>query len=127
MKRTFLIAIVVAMTGISVPYRAHAAQTTVSGATVCGRVSAPAEVIQDVIHPNILLAFPAANIIVARSSSEEVEGKVGLDGTYCFHNLHTDMHTISAFGDESLGDYTARVLPVAGSTIYADLTAPTTI
>jgi hypothetical protein len=115
------------MAGISYPYSAHAAQTTVSGATVCGRVNAPADVIREVVHPNILLALPPANIIVARSSSEEVEGSVGLDGTYCFHNLHTDVHTITAFGDESFGDYTARVVPVAGSTIYADLTAPTAI
>ena len=124
MKHSLLVAIIAVMATASYPHQAWAAQQTLTGASVCGRVTAPSATILSVVHPNLLVALPASNIIIARSSSEEVQTAVNLDGTYCFHNLHTDMHIISAFGDEEVNEaeYTARVLPVAGATVYTDLT-----
>jgi hypothetical protein len=123
----FLAIAAAAAVAIVDPGTARAAQTQLGSATVCGRVNAPSETIRSVILPDLTLAIPPANIIIARSQSEVVRGQVGLNGTYCFENLHTDMHVISAFGDESLDDYSARVLPVAGETVYADLNRPVAI
>lgn len=119
MKRSLIFGLAIAFATALLPHVAHAAANTNGVANVCGRVNAPAATIQK-------LAFnPGENlgIIVARSASETVQTTVQPDGSYCFHGLHGDLHTISAFGDESLVGYQASVVPVAGATTTIDLSS----
>ena len=108
-------AMVFGMAFVAVPIYAGAAQ---EGGTVCGRVDAsPTFIFQLQQSPN------HDNVIVARSQSEEVQAPVNIDGTYCFTDLHTDIHTIVAFED-AFPTLKATVKPVAGQTLIVDLTAP---
>lgn len=101
---------------IAAPMYAGAAQ---EGGTICGRVNASPSVIfqltQSPTHDNV---------VVARSQSEEVQAPVNLDGSYCFTNLHTDIHTIVAFED-AFPTLKATVTPIAGQTLIVDLTGQT--
>lgn len=109
-------AMVFGMTLIAAPIYAGAAQ---EGGTVCGRVNA---------SPSMLFQLQQApthdNVIVARSQSEEVQASINLDGTYCFTNLHADLHTIVALED-AFPTFKATVTPIAGQTIIVDLTGKT--
>lgn len=66
-------------------------------------------------------AIPA-NIIVARSATEVVSTTVQPDGNFCFVHLQPDLHTISAFGDDSPGQYNALITPVVGKTRFVEVT-----
>ena len=82
---------------------------------VCGRVDAGTSQIAT------LLADPLqSGIVIARSATEEVQTNIGNGGTYCFKSLHTDLHTIVAFGEGAT--YSATVTPVDGKTLSLDLT-----
>ena len=81
-------------------------------ARVCGRVDAPSSFILD-----LSLARPTpGNFIYAVSESETVQTTVRADGSFCFDNLHTDIHTLRAFGDGYSG-YETVVKPVVGRTL----------
>ena len=120
MKRSLIVTtLALAFATALVPNVANAAAKATGVANVCGRVNAPQKQITS-------LAFnPGENlgIVIARSSSETVQTTVEPDGSYCFHGLHADLHTISAFGDDALGGYQATVIPVAGLTSTIDLNA----
>lgn len=91
---------------------ASAAQENTSDARVCGRVDAPAKFILDLslTRPN------PGNFIYAISGSETVQTTVRIDGSFCFDNLHADLHTLRAFGDGFSG-YETVVMPVEGKTL----------
>lgn len=101
-----------------IPGTARAASNANTGATVCGRVDAPQQQL-------LALTFaPGENraIILARSTSETVQTTVAPDGSYCFYNLHDDLHTLVAFGDDAVGGgHQASVVPVKGRTTRIDL------
>ena len=110
MKRsiTFVFAVAVAS---ALPVFASAA----TAGTVCGRVDAGTSQIAT------LLADPLqSGIVIARSATEEVQTNIGNGGTYCFRSLHTDLHTIVAFGEAAT--FSATVTPVDGKTLSLDLT-----
>ena len=113
LKHLVAVAFGVALT--AAPLVAPAASLSTGGGTVCGRVDAPMtyifELQQRLTHDNI---------IVARSQSEEVQAPVNIDGSYCFTNLHTDVHTITAFED-AFPFLEATVTPVAGQKLIVDL------
>ena len=116
MKLKQLIAAAFGAALVAMPILAGAAE---EGGTICGRVDVPSPVafqLLDVPNQN--------NIVVARSQSEEVQTTVSIDGSYCFKDLHTDLHTIVAFED-ALQTNRASVTPVAGQTLIVDLTAQT--
>lgn len=81
------------------------------GGTVCGRVDAsPSYIFQ-------LAQSPAHdNVIVARSGSEVVQTTVNVDGSFCFKDLHTDLHTLIAF-ESAFPSYHRSVTPEAGRTL----------
>jgi hypothetical protein len=83
-----------------------------SDATVCGRVNAPAMKIFD-----LSTKLTPLNIIYATSGTESVEGRINTDGSFCFKDLHADLHTLTAFGD-SPSAFRATVMPVAGKTVF---------
>lgn len=119
MKRSLLLALTLLAPTFVTPLATQAAEQTQGSADVCGRVLAPTRL------TTALALNPGENIgiVIARSSSEEVQTTVASDGSYCFHGLHLDLHTLSAFGDDSLGGYTASVVPVAGTLQRIDLKA----
>lgn len=112
MKLNGLHAIAIAI-AIATPIAASAAPT---GGTVCGRVNA---------DPSVLVSFLADPLqfgtVIARSATETVTTKIGNGGTYCFKNLHPDLHTIVAFGEAA--QYSAVVTPLDGQTLRLDLNA----
>jgi hypothetical protein len=117
MKRSLIVSLALVFATAVVPNVAHAATTANGGATVCGRVNAPQQKV-------LALAFsPGENlgIVIARSPSETVETTVAPDGSYCFYNLHVDLHTFTAFGDDVLDSYQAQIVPSAGTTTTVDL------
>lgn len=99
---------------VAAPLYAGAAEV----GTVCGRVSAPSEYILQLAQ-----APTPGNIIIARSSTEEVQATVHVDGSYCFKGLHLDLHTLTAFGD-GISGFQRNVTPEAGRTITVDLSGP---
>jgi hypothetical protein len=113
MKFSNIVAMAFGATFIAAPIYAGAAQ---EGGTICGRVNAPSSYIlqleQSPTHDNI---------IDARSQSEDVQAHVNVDGTYCFTNLHGDVHTITAFED-AFPTLRATVTPIPGQTLILDLT-----
>ena len=95
----------------------NSAVDQVATGAVCGHINvAPVRVV-DLQYQ----AIPA-NIIVARSATEVVSTTVQPDGNFCFEHLAPDLHTISAFGDNSPGQYNALVTPVVGKTRYVEVT-----
>jgi hypothetical protein len=113
MKFKQFIAAAFSVAFVAMPIYAGAAE---EGGTVCGRVNVPSPVTFQLDQvPN------NENIIVARSQSEDVQAPVNIDGSYCFKNLHTDVHTIVAFED-AFQTQSATVTPVAGQTLIVDLT-----
>jgi hypothetical protein len=88
-----------------------------STGAVCGHVDAPPPVVAHLQLENQLVP---ENIIVARSASEVVQTTVHTDGSFCFDHLNTDIHTITAFGDEP-APYNAKVTPIAGQTRYVEV------
>jgi hypothetical protein len=84
---------------------------------VCGHVDAPWPLIA---HYQLDNRLAPDNIIVARSATEVVQTDVHTDGSFCFKHLNTDLHTITAFGDDP-APYRAQVTPVAGQTRYVDV------
>ncbi|HET9029834.1 MAG TPA: hypothetical protein VFN49_06625 [Candidatus Aquilonibacter sp.] len=119
MKSHYFVAIALTAAFVAAPLHVNAAQEAAStGGTVCGRVdAAPSYIFQ------LQQQHPHDNIIVARSSTEEVQAPVNIDGTYCFRNLHPDLHTLVAFED-AFETRSASVTPVAGQTLIVDLTPP---
>ena len=115
MKLKQFIATVMGVAFVAMPLYAVAAQ---EGARVCGRVSVPSTTI---LQLDQAPGRNDENLVVARSQSEEVQTKVNIDGSYCFNNLHTDVHTIIAFED-AFPNLKATVTPVAGQTLIVDLT-----
>ncbi len=116
MKLSNIVAMALGVTFIAAPIYAGAAQ---EGGTICGRVNAPVSYIlrleQSPTHDNV---------ITARSQSEDVQARVNIDGTYCFTNLHEDVHTITAFED-AFPTLRATVTPIPGQTLIVDLTGLT--
>ncbi len=116
MKLNTIVAMTFGAALIAAPLYAGAAQ---EGGTVCGRVNAPSSYIlqleQSPTHDNV---------ITARSESEFVQARVNVDGTYCFNNLHDDVHTITAFED-AFPTLRATVTPVPGQMLIVDLTGLT--
>ncbi len=92
------------------------APTLLSG-SVCGHLD---------VNPLRVIALQyetiPGNIIVARSATEVVSTPVEPNGHFCFAHLQPDLHTISAFGDNSPGQYNAVVTPVPGQTRYIEVT-----
>jgi hypothetical protein len=116
MKCSNIVAMTFGAALVAAPLYAGAAQ---EGGTVCGRVNAPSSYIfqlqQSPTHDNV---------IVARSESEVIQAHVNVDGSYCFSNLHHDVHTITAFED-AFPTLRATVTPVPGQTLTVDLTGQT--
>ena len=113
MKLSTFVAITFSAALIAAPIYAGAAQ---EGGTICGRVNAsPSYIFQLQQSPT------HDNIITARSQSEFVQAHVNVDGSYCFSNLHNDVHTITAFED-AFPTLRATVKPVPGQTLTVDLT-----
>lgn len=117
MKRSIIVTLALVLAIGFAPHLARAASNADTGATVCGRVDAPQQQLL------ALALAPGENraLVVARSTSETVQTTVSPDGSYCFHNLHADLHTIVAFGDEGVGGHSASVVPIQGETTRIDL------
>jgi hypothetical protein len=116
MKPSKIVAMMLGAAYIAAPLYAGAAS---EGGAICGRVNAPSAYILQ------LQESPTHdNIITARSESELVQAHVNVDGTYCFNNLHRDVHTIVAFED-AFPTLRATVTPVPGQTLIVDLTGLT--
>jgi len=92
------------------------AEVSQNDARVCGRVFAPSTYILQLEQ----MRPTPGNIVVAVSASETVEATVAIDGSFCFNNLHTDMHTIQAFGD-GLSPRQTDVRPVDGKTLSVEI------
>lgn len=116
MKLKNIVAVAFGAALLATPLYAGAAQ---EGGTVCGRVNAsPSTIFQ-------LAQAPAhQNVIVARSQTEEVQASINLDGTYCFTDLHPDLHTLVALED-AFPTFKATVTPIVGQTVIVDLTGKT--
>lgn len=109
MKYTAFVVAALGMALLTTPTYVGAAQ---EGGTVCGHVIAPSSLIFQLEQ-----AQPAPeNTIVARSQSEAVTTRVNLDGNFCFANLHSDVHTLTAFEDV-FPTYQINVVPVEGRTL----------
>ena len=112
MKRLLAPMLLLIATAAFVPVASSAATQQDASARVCGRVVASTQLLV------ALTLAPGENlgIVIARSQSEEVQTTVSPDGSYCFANLHPDLHTITAFGDPAVAQYIASVTPVSGAT-----------
>lgn len=109
MKYTALVVAALGAALLTTPTNVGAAQ---EGGMVCGHVDAPTTLIFQLEQ-----AQPSPeNIIVARSESEVVTTHVGLDGNFCFKDLHADIHTLTAFEGTS-PQYVTDVLPLEGKTV----------
>ena len=106
------LALVLGAALVAAPVYAGAAQ---EGGTVCGRVDAPSSYILQLEQ-----ASTPGNVVYARSQSEVVQAKVKLDGTFCFNNLNTDVHTLSAFSDAFSGPVVS-VTPKSGQTLQVEI------
>ena len=117
MKRSLAPLLILIATAAFVPVAAPAATQQDASAKVCGRVIAPTQLL------TALTLAPGENlgIVIARSQSEDVQTTASPDGSYCFANLHADLHTITAFGDPAVAQYAASVTPVSGATKIVDL------
>ena len=116
MKLSNIVALTLGAAFVAAPLYAGAAQ---EGGTICGRVNAPSTYILQLEQ-----APTHDNVITARSQSEVVQASVNVDGTYCFNNLHGDVHTIVAFED-AFPTLRATVTPIPGQTLIVDLTGLT--
>lgn len=116
MKLSTFVAMTLGAVFVAAPLFAGATQ---KGGAICGRVNVPSTYILQ-----LELAPTHDNVIVARSQSEVVQASVNVDGTYCFNNLHNDVHTIVAFED-AFPTLRATVTPVPGQTLIVDLTGQT--
>jgi hypothetical protein len=112
MKLRDIVAIALGAAFVAAPIYAGAAQ---EGGTICGRVNAPANLIFQLSQ----MSTPG-NVIIARSSTEEVQTTVHVDGSYCFKDLHPDLHTLTAFADST--GFERSVMPEPGQTVIVDLT-----
>jgi hypothetical protein len=121
MKRSILSAMALGVALMAVPLCALAESNTavvqVGTGAVCGHIS---------VDPMRVVALSyeglPANIIVARSMTEVVSTTVQPDGNFCFAHLQPDLHTISAFGDDSPGEYNALITPIVGQTRFIEVT-----
>ncbi len=84
---------------------------------VCGHLDVDPLLVVALQHESI-----PSNIIVARSATEVVSTSVQPSGNFCFARLTPDLHTISAFGDDSPGQYNALITPVVGQTRFVEVT-----
>ena len=82
---------------------------------MCGRVDAGTPAVVSLVTDPLQYGT-----VIARSATEEVQTTVGNGGTYCFKNLHSDLHTIVAIGESA--SYSASIMPVDGKTLLLDLT-----
>jgi hypothetical protein len=115
MTRSISLGLALSAALIALPVCANAESNALGTGQVCGRVDAPA----DKIIALELAPLPG-NIIVARSATEVVTTSVAPNGNFCFPSLHTDLHTLSAFGDSA--SYQASVLPIAGQERFIEVT-----
>jgi hypothetical protein len=119
MKRSLLSAIALGAALVAVPLCASAESnaTVLLSGSVCGHLD---------VNPLRVLALQyqtiPGNIIVARSATEVVSTSVEPNGNFCFPHLQPNLHTISAFGDDSPGQYNATVTPIPGQTRYVEVT-----
>lgn len=112
MKLRDIVAVALGAAFVAAPIYAGAAQ---EGGTICGRVNAPSNYIFQLSQ----MTTPG-NVIIARSSSEEVQTTVNVDGSYCFKSLHPDLHTLTAFADSD--NFQRSITPQPGRTVIVDLT-----
>jgi len=119
MKRSLLSAIALGAELVAAPLCASAeinAPPALLSGSVCGHLD---------VNPLRVIALQyetiPGNIIVARSATEVVSTSVEPNGHFCFAHLQPDLHTISAFGDNSPGQFNAVVTPVPGQTRYIEV------
>ncbi len=90
---------------------------TIGTGAICGHIDVDPMRVVALSYENL-----PANIVVARSMTEVVSTTVQPNGNFCFAHLQPDLHTITAFGDNSPGEYNALITPIVGQTRFIEVT-----